>query len=160
MAPEILRRATLRLSLPRQHRPVESDRCTGIPSANRRQETESDAWKVMAIEIGLSLTQCRNQGIAAVNIEPEQSHTPRGRLLTSGEAGPSDTNIPTGTRAEGLSVEMPRPDSLLPCGRKRGIQFRPDATATIILGMRGYGRGYASSYLMGIFVSRLWIASQ
>lgn len=59
--------------------------------------------------------------------------------------------------ARGLNVETIGPITLLPHGRTCGIRFEADATVTIMLGMRDYGRGYASPYFASLLVARLGI---
>ena len=57
----------------------------------------------------------------------------------------------------GLNVEIVGPVSLLPNGRKCAIHFEADRTATIILGTRDYGQGFASTYFAHLLVKKLGI---
>ena len=56
----------------------------------------------------------------------------------------------------GLNVEIVGPVSLLPNGRKCAIHFEADGTATIILGTRDYGQGFASTYFAHLLVGKTW----
>ncbi len=69
----------------------------------------------------------------------------------------ADLNGAPSAGARGLNVETIGPITLLPHGRTCGIRFEADATVTIMLGMRDYGRGYASPYFASLLVARLGI---
>jgi hypothetical protein len=58
---------------------------------------------------------------------------------------------------EVLNVEVVGPKSLLPYGRKCSLRFGAKGAATITIGIRDYGRGYASSYFASLVVARLGI---
>jgi hypothetical protein len=86
--------------------------------------------------------------------------TERLLALKNGAAGSAAANAPDadiarGAGANGLSVEMPR--SLPPHGHRCGITFDIGGTATIVLGMRDFGHGYASPYFASVAVRRLGI---
>ena len=58
---------------------------------------------------------------------------------------------------EGLEVELGGPSGPLPRGQKYGVQFGPDSTVTIALGMRDSGWADASTYFANLLVARLGI---
>lgn len=59
--------------------------------------------------------------------------------------------------AENLDVEAVTSNPLLPIDRKWAIRFTAGGTATIILGMKDYGRGWFSAYFAGLAAVRLGI---
>jgi Molybdopterin-binding domain of aldehyde dehydrogenase len=79
------------------------------------------------------------------------------------EAGPSVllharmVGLGPGTTIRNLDVEVVISSPLLPTDRKWAIRFNADATATIILGMKDYGRGWFSSYFTNVAAARLGI---
>lgn len=58
---------------------------------------------------------------------------------------------------EVLDVEVAGPKSLLSYGHKCSLRFDANGTATVTIGMRNYGSGYASPYFVGLVVARLGI---
>ena len=54
-----------------------------------------------------------------------------------------------------LDVEVVGPRSLLPYGHKCRLHFDASGTATVTIGIRNYGRGYASPYFSSLVVARL-----
>ena len=79
------------------------------------------------------------------------------------EAGPSVllharmVGFGPGTATRNLDVEVVTSSPLLPTDRKWAIRFNADGTATIILGMKDYGRGWFSSYFTSVAAARLGI---
>lgn len=57
----------------------------------------------------------------------------------------------------GLSVEITGPRSLLPYQQRCGLRFEADGTATVVLGMRDYGYGWASPYFAGVVAAKLGV---
>jgi len=74
-----------------------------------------------------------------------------------GVAHPAESEFALSARTEGLNVETVGPISLLPYGQKCGIRFEADDTVTVMLGMRDFGRGYASPYFASLVAARLGI---
>jgi CO/xanthine dehydrogenase Mo-binding subunit len=56
-----------------------------------------------------------------------------------------------------LDVEFTGPGSLLPYGHKCRLHFDASGTVILTIGIRDYGRGYASPYFASLVVARLGI---
>jgi hypothetical protein len=69
----------------------------------------------------------------------------------------SKAGLVQGTTVENLNVEAVTSNPLLPTDRKWGIRFNAGGTATIVLGMKDYGRGWFSPYFAGLVATRLGI---
>lgn len=74
------------------------------------------------------------------------------RLTPTGEARSVQN-----TTAKNLDVETVASNPVLPTDRKWAIRFNAGGTATIVLGMKDYGRGWFSSYFAGLVTARLGI---
>lgn len=72
-------------------------------------------------------------------------------------AGTSDVGLVESARVDGLNFETVTSNPLLPTDRKWAIRFNAGGTATIILGMKHYGRGWLSAYFAGLAAARLGI---
>ena len=59
-----------------------------------------------------------------------------------------------------LDVETVASNPLLPTDRKWAIRFNAGGTATIVLGMKDYGRGWLSAYFADLVTARLGIPFQ
>jgi hypothetical protein len=76
-------------------------------------------------------------------LRPEFLGTPLGAISSEGP--------------EVLDVEVVGRRSLLPFDHKCSLRFDASGTATITIGIRNYGRGYASPYFASLAVARLGI---
>jgi CO/xanthine dehydrogenase Mo-binding subunit len=76
----------------------------------------------------------------------------RDQLARMGEAG-----FVQGTTVDNLDVETVTANPLLPTNRKWAIRFNAGGTATIVLGMKDYGRGWFSAYFASLVTARLGI---
>ena len=65
-----------------------------------------------------------------------------------------------GTTVKNLDVETVASNPLLATDRKWAIRFNAGGTATIVLGMKDFGRGWFSSYFAGLVTARLGIPFQ
>src|SRR5262245_1109647 len=62
-----------------------------------------------------------------------------------------------GAQVEDLNIETVTSNPLLPTDRRWAIRFNGGGTATIVLGMRDYGRGRYSAYFASLVTARLGI---
>jgi hypothetical protein len=69
----------------------------------------------------------------------------------------SKAGLAHGATVANLDVEAVTPNPLLPIDRKWAIRFNAGGTATIVLGMKDYGRGWFSPYFAGLVATRLGI---
>jgi len=61
------------------------------------------------------------------------------------------------TTVEDLNVETGTSNPLLPADRKWSVRFNAVGTATIVLGMEDYDRGWFAAYFAGLVTARLGI---
>jgi hypothetical protein len=99
-----------------------------------------------------------NQGVTSMNIRFEypsshETHIPK----TTPGLSTQHHDLPWRAFDEGLNVELAGPCTLLPYRLKCAVQFGPDSTVTIVLGMRDSGWADASTYFANLLVARLGI---
>lgn len=69
----------------------------------------------------------------------------------------SEVGLLGSARAQNLNIETVTSNPLLPKDRKWAIRLTVDGTATIILGMKDYGRGWFSAFFVRLAAARLGI---
>jgi hypothetical protein len=92
-----------------------------------------------------------------MNLRIEHPSTHEAYIPRTSPIFSTQRDLPWRALDEGLDVELDGPRTPLPRGQKYGVQFGPDSTVTIVLGMRDSGWADASTYFANLLVARLGI---